>query len=185
MSIDVSPPRSIDASRWIRRFAGLVPEGAPVLDLACGSGRHARLFLDRGHPVTAVDADTSGLADLAGHPRLEVIRADLEDGSPWPPGGRRFGGVVVTDYLWRPLLPRIVAAVGDRGVLLYETFAGGNEALGRPARPAFLLRAGELIEGLRGELQVVAYEHGRDEHPRPAIRQRIAAVRDARPKPLR
>jgi SAM-dependent methyltransferase len=169
---------------WIVRFTPLVEAGTPVLDLACGAGRHVRLFLERGHPVTAVDVDVSGLADLEGRPGLEIVPADLEDGSPWPLPGRCFGAVVVTNYLWRPSLPLVLAAVGENGVLLYETFAQGNEALGRPTNPDFLLRPGELLELARGELQVVAYEHGRLEHPRPAIKQRLCAVRDDGPRAL-
>jgi SAM-dependent methyltransferase len=166
---------------WIMRFAPLVRTGAAVLDLACGQGRHVRFFLDRGHPVTAVDIDASGLADLEGRAGLEIVRADLEDGSPWPLSGRRFGAVVVVNYLWRPLFPVILESVGPRGVLLYETFAEGHEELGRPTDPDFLLRPGELLEVVGGELQVVAYEHGRLEHPRPAIKQRICALRDHSP----
>jgi SAM-dependent methyltransferase len=179
----VSGSGSVDASEWIARFAPLVRHGAPVLDVACGRGRHTRLLLERGHPVTAVDVDVRGLADLHGHPRLEVIQADLEH-APWPLPGRRFGAVVVTNYLWRPLVPMIVDGVDDDGMLLYETFAVGNEAFGRPSNPEFLLRPGELIEAVRGRLQIVAYEHGRVDRPRPAIRQRLCAVRTDRPVPL-
>jgi SAM-dependent methyltransferase len=168
---------------WIVRFAPLVRPGAPVLDLACGRGRHTRLFLERGHPVTAVDIDVSGLADLPGQPRLEVVQADLES-APWPLPGRRFGAVVVTNYLWRPLFAMILDAVDGGGVLLYETFALGNEAYGRPSNPDFLLEPGELIEAVRGRLQIVAYEHGRIERPRPAIKQRLCAIRADPPAPL-
>jgi SAM-dependent methyltransferase len=159
------------------RFAPLVPQGAAVLDLACGAGRHTRLFLERGHPVTAVDRDVSGLDDLRQHPRLEIVPADLEDGSPWPLPGRRFGAVVVTNYLWRPLFGPIVEAVQEGGLLLYETFARGNEAYGRPTNPDFLLRPGELLEAVRGRLQIVAYEHGYLDQPRPAVKQRLCAAR--------
>jgi SAM-dependent methyltransferase len=175
--------RSADVSPWIARFAPLARQGAPVLDLACGRGRHARLFLERGHRVTAVDLDVSGLADLRGHPRLEVVQADLEH-APWPLPGRRYGVVVVTNYLWRPLLPTLVDAVDGGGMLLYETFAAGNEAYGEPGNPAFLLRPGELLEAVRGRLQVVAYEHGEVARPRPAIKQRLCAVRADDPVPL-
>jgi SAM-dependent methyltransferase len=168
---------------WIVRFAPLVPQGAAVLDLACGAGRHARLFLERGHPVTAVDLDVSGLDDLRGHPQLEIMQADLES-APWPLPGRRFGAVVVTNYLWRPLFPVILDAVADGGMLLYETFAHGNEAHGRPSNPDFLLAPGELIEVVRDHLQIVAYEHGYLERPRPAIKQRLCAVRTEQPAPL-
>jgi SAM-dependent methyltransferase len=172
-----------EPSRWVTRFAPLVGPGAPVLDLACGGGRHTRLFRARGHPVTAVDLDLTRLADLREQRALELVQADLEH-APWPLPGRRFGAVVVTDYLWRPLFPAILDAVHEGGVLLYDTFARGNEAYGRPTNPDFLLEAGELIEAVRDRLQIVAYEHGYLERPRPAIRQRLCAVRADRPLPL-
>lgn len=178
------PPVRAAPSAWIVRFAPLVPAGAPVLDLASGGGRHTRLFLERGHPVTALDLDVSGLEDLRGDARLEVMQADLEDGSPWPLPGRRFGAVVVTNYLWRPLFPHLIEAVEETGVLLYETFAAGNEAYGRPTNPDFLLRPGELIGLVQGRLQIVAYEHGYLEQPRPMVRQRICAVRAELPVAL-
>src|SRR5690606_12586810 len=134
--------------------------------LAWAAGRHARLFLRLGHPVTALDRDLSGVADLVD---AERIQADLEDGSPWPLPGRRFAGVVVANYLHRPLFPALRDALAEDGVLLYETFALGQERYGRPSNPDFLLRPGELLEACAG-LQVVAYEHGLD--PRPAVRQR-------------
>jgi SAM-dependent methyltransferase len=173
-----------EPSAWIVRFAPLVAAGGSVLDLAAGAGRHTRWFLRRGHRVTAVDRDVAGLADLRGVPELEIVRADLEDGSPWPLAGRRFGAVVVTNYLWRALLPHLVAAVAPGGLLLYETFAVGNEAYGQPRNPDFLLRQGELLETVRGELQIAAYEHGFSEHPRPAVRQRICALRTDAPVAL-
>lgn len=173
----MAPHGTAAASAWVRRFAALVPAGAAVLDVACGGGRHGRLFLERGHPVTFVDLDLGGVEDLRGRPGVELVAADLEAGGPWPPGARRFGGVVVTHYLWRPILPALVGAVAPGGALIYETFAAGNEKLGRPRRPDFLLRPGELLEAVRGQLEVRAYEHGRVESPRPAVVQRIAAVR--------
>ncbi|MCD6016870.1 MAG: SAM-dependent methyltransferase [Solirubrobacterales bacterium] len=176
-------PEPRPPSAWIARFAPLAPAGSPVLDLACGSGRHTRLFLARDHPVTAIDRDLSGLEDVAGQRGLELVQADLEDGSPWPLADRRFGAVVVVNYLWRPLLARIVDAVDDNGVLLYETFALGNETFGRPTNPDFLLLPGELLEMVRGRLQIVAYEHGYLKQL-PAIKQRICAVRTDRPVAL-
>ena len=164
-------------SDWVRRFAGLVPAGGPVLDLACGSGRHARLFLALGHPVTALDRDLSGLADIAGAGGLEAIAADLEAGRPWPLGERRFAGVVVANYLHRPLFPAIVAAVAPGGVLIYETFAVGNERFGRPHNPDHLPRPDELIAVVAGHLDVIAYENLELSEPRPAMVQRIAAAR--------
>jgi len=157
-------------SAWISAHAGLVPAGGTVLDLACGAGRHAALFRECGHPVVAVDRDIAGVADLG----AEVVRADLEDG-PWPFPHRRFAGIVVTNYLWRPLLPRIVAAVEPGGALLYETFALGNARFGRPSNPDFLLRPGELLAAVAGQLVVRAYFDGETDEP--AMRQRIAAVR--------
>ncbi|MPY71287.1 MAG: methyltransferase domain-containing protein [Alphaproteobacteria bacterium] len=175
-------------SPWVARFATLAPPGGAVLDLACGGGRHARLFRGLGHDVTAVDRDADALSALAGDSGIETLRADLEDGSPWPAGERRFAAVVVANYLHRPLLPRIVAAVDDGGVLIYETFAAGNERFGRPRNPDFLLRPGELLEAVRGTLRVVAFEDGQVETPRPAAVQRICAVRApdpaAAPPPL-
>jgi SAM-dependent methyltransferase len=149
-----------------------------VLDLACGAGRHTRLFLARGHPVVAVDLDVSGIADLAGTLGLEVLRADLEGGAPFPLAGRRFEGVVVTNYLHRPILPDVVGAVAPGGVLIYETFARGQERFGLPTNPDFLLRPGELLEAVRGRLRVVAYEDVVLDDPRPAAVQRICAVRE-------
>jgi SAM-dependent methyltransferase len=164
------------ASPWIERFSSLIPAAGAVLDLACGEGRHARLFLKRGHPVAALDRDTAGVADLAGTPGLEIVQADLEGGRPWPLGERRFAGVVVTNYLHRPILPAIVAAVAPGGALLYETFAAGNERFGRPSNPDFLLKPGELLEAVHGRLTVVAYECLEVAEPRPAVVQRLAAV---------
>jgi SAM-dependent methyltransferase len=162
-------------SPWIERFAGLVPAGGDVVDVAAGAGRHARYFLARGHDVTAVDRDTSALEP---HPRLEIVEVDLETPAGWPLADRRFGAVVVTNYLHRPLLPALVAAVAPGGAMLYETFAAGNERFGRPSNPDFLLLAGELLDAVRGQLRVVAYEDVIVDSPRPAAVQRIAAVRE-------
>ncbi|MCP5366870.1 MAG: class I SAM-dependent methyltransferase [Hyphomicrobiales bacterium] len=185
---DQRPPRHLriaTPSPWVARFAPLVPAGGPVLDLACGGGRHARLFLDRGHAVTAVDRDTAAVADLAGdNSRARVITADLEDGTPpFGPGGAlagtRFAGIIVCNYLYRPLNDALVAALAPGGVLIYETFARGNEAFTRPRNPDHLLRAGELLDLVRGRLQVVAYEHGVvEKSPCPGVIQRICAVND-------
>ncbi|MBC5782424.1 class I SAM-dependent methyltransferase [Ramlibacter sp. USB13] len=160
-------------SPWIARFAPLVPAGGTVLDLACGRGRHSRFFAARGHRVLGVDRDADALATLQGI--AETLQADIE-GGPWPLAGRSFDAVVVTNYLWRPLFPRILEAVAPGGVLLHETFAQGNETVGKPSRADFLLAPGELLHAYAG-LRVVAYEDGFLEDP-PRYVQRIAAVRE-------
>lgn len=160
-------------SPWIQRWSHLVPAGSAVLDVACGHGRHMRWFQGRGHAVTGVDRSPEAIAAVA--PLGEALQADIENG-PWPLDGRQFGGVVVTNYLWRPLLPAIVQAVAPEGVLLYETFAAGNETVGKPSRPDFLLQPGELLRACAG-LRVVAYEDGCLPDP-PRFVQRIAAVRE-------
>ncbi len=173
-----------EPSAWVVRFASLVPAGGPVLDVAAGAGRHTRLFLGRGHPVTAIDRDAAGLADLRGDAALEILEGDLEDGSPFPVGGRKFAAVVVTNYLHRPILSDLVAAVAPGGAMIYETFARGQERFGRPGNPDFLLLPGELLEAVRGTLRVVAYEDLILDDPGPRAVQRIAAVRaDGIPRP--
>jgi SAM-dependent methyltransferase len=162
-------------SPWVRRFICGVTRGGTVLDVACGGGRHLRLALAEGLACVGIDRDLAGVADLRGDPRVRLIEADLEQSAPLPVAGETFDGVVVTNYLWRPLLPAIVAAVGTAGLLVYETFAVGNERLGRPANPDFLLRPGELIEAVRPRLTPLAYEHVRLADP-DRIVQRIAAV---------
>ncbi len=171
-------PPTTAPSAWIARFLPAIPARAPVLDVAAGGGRHARLARAAGHPVTAIDRNVDGLAHLADDEEAEIILADLED-APWPLAGRSFGAVIVTNYLHRPLFPDLLAAVGPGGWLLYETFAAGNEAFGRPSNPSFLLRPGELLALAGGALEVVAYEHGRVDRPKPAVVQRIAAWRRA------
>lgn len=165
---DVAP------SPWVRRFAGLIRPAGTVLDVACGSGRHVRWLASLGFRVTGVDRDAAALSGLHGV-AAEVLCADLE-GAPWPLGERRFDGVVVTNYLWRPLFPRLLECLADGGVLLYETFADGQQTVGRPARPQFLLRHGELLE-LAAGLRIVAFEDGFEAGPPARYVQRIAAVR--------
>ncbi len=160
-------------SPWVQRWSHLVPAGSPVLDVACGAGRHLRWFAGRGHPVTGVDRSPEALAAVQGVG--ESVLADIESG-PWPFEGRQFGGVVVTNYLWRALMPAIVGSVAPGGVLLYETFAAGNETVGKPSRPDFLLQPGELLRACAG-LRVVGYEDGFLDHPARYV-QRIAAVRE-------
>jgi len=173
-----------EPSRWVTRFAPLAPRGGTVLDLACGSGRHGRLFLERGHPVVFTDHDVAAVRDLEGRIGVEIVEADLEASPGWPLEGRRFAGLVVANYLWRPLLPRLAAAVDQGGVLIYETFGRGNEAYSRPRNPDHLLRPGELLDAFGGTLQVVAYECGIRRDPQPRVVQRIAAVNRTDPVEL-
>ncbi|QXL84914.1 bifunctional 2-polyprenyl-6-hydroxyphenol methylase/3-demethylubiquinol 3-O-methyltransferase UbiG [Comamonas sp. NLF-1-9] len=159
-------------SEWIRRWSHLVRPGGSVLDVACGMGRHLRWFHERNHAVTGVDKAQAAIDFISN--LGEAICADIENG-PWPLAGRSFDAVVVTNYLWRPLLATIVASVAPGGVLLYETFAVGNETVGRPARADFLLQPGELL-GACAALRTVAYEDGFLSAPERFV-QRIAAVR--------
>ncbi len=162
-------------SAWVRQWLDWIQPGGTVLDLACGSGRHARLLARMGFGVEAADRDIALFADPA--PGVKLLQADLESG-PWPYQGRRFAGIVVANYLHRPLLPVLVDSLEPQGMLIYETFARGNERFGKPSNPAFLLQPGELLEAVRGKLRVVAYEDRVVTEPRPAAIQRIAARRE-------
>jgi SAM-dependent methyltransferase len=159
-------------SAWLQRWAHLIAPGSRVLDVACGAGRHMRWLAAQGHEVSGVDRnpDAVALAQAFG----DVTCADIENG-PWPFPGQSYGAVIVTHYLWRPLLPQIVQSVAPGGVLIYETFAAGNETVGKPSRPDFLLQPGELLRATEG-LHTVAYENGFETPPDRFV-QRIAAVR--------
>jgi SAM-dependent methyltransferase len=165
----VSGHETVAPSAWVVRWAPLIGRGR-VLDLACGSGRHARYLAGLGHEVTAVDREPPQLAGV------RCLRADLEDGSPWPLPGERFQAVVVTNYLHRPLFAAIEQALAPGGMLLYETFMQGNERFGKPSNPAFLLRPGELWQAFGG-LHLIAFEQGRARLPKPAMIQRLCAAR--------
>ena len=167
------------ASPWLQRWAHLLPAGGQVLDVACGRGRHLRWLAGRGYRLTGIDRDADALAasaDLAANARIELITADLEHG-PWPCAGRTFDAVLVFNYLWRPLWPQLLASLAPGGVLVYETFAAGNETVGKPSRPDFLLQPGELLARCDG-LQIVAYEDGFLDTPARFV-QRVVAVRPA------
>lgn len=181
-------------SPWVERFAPLVSPGGSVLDLACGNGRNGRVFLTRAHPVVFVDANVSALGDLDENPVAEVLRCDLEADEPddcWPLAGRSFAAIVGVNYLHRPLFPQLIRSLVGGGVLLYDTFARGNERFGRPRNPDHLLKPGELLALVGQELQVVAYEYGIIDDPACAgVKQRICAVRslpgaDGEPAPVR
>jgi SAM-dependent methyltransferase len=178
-------PRDADIvpSPWITRFAHLFPAGGTILDLACGHGRHTRWLAGLGLRVTATDIDVSGVVDLQSDPRVRIVEADLETAS-WHPGHGCFDGIVVTNYLHRPHFPLLVEALSPAGTLLVDTFAEGNERLGRPRNPDFLLAPGELLQAFAPHLHVVAYECGLETRPRPMVRQKIAATRAAPPVSL-
>lgn len=167
---------SSDVSCWVRRFTPLIIVGGNVLDLACGHGRHTRWLAGLGYRVEAVDRDGVALAELADIEGVASRQVDLEGGA-WPYYGQAFDGIVVTNYLHRPLLPALIAALAEGGILIYETFMVGNERYGSPANPAYLLRSGELLELVRHRLTVVAFEQGEVATPRPAMVQRLCAVR--------
>lgn len=184
MELFLSTPRDaahagLAPSPWVRRWAALLPTGARVLDLACGNGRHVRWLAALGHRVTAVDRDAAVLEPLRA--LAEVLIADLER-EPWPLASREFDAVVVTNYLWRPLLPKLVQSVAPGGLLVYETFALGQQSVGRPSNPQFLLAPGELLAAVAGELRVLGYEDG-FESDAPRFVQRIAAVRERHATP--
>jgi SAM-dependent methyltransferase len=168
---------SATPSDWVQRWSHLIAPGATVLDVACGSGRHVRWFEGRGCRVTGVDRDAAATAALAAI--AEIIVADIE-AAPWPLAGRSFDAVVVTNYLWRERLADVIASVAPGGVLIYETFAAGNETIGKPSNPKFLLRPGELLDAAAG-LRVVAFEDGFEgggAKRLPRFVQRIVAVRE-------
>ena len=169
-------------SPWVARWAGLVPAGE-VLDLACGGGRHARHLAALGHPVLALDRDPAALAQAAGA-GIATLHCDLEDGiTPWPVAPGRLAGIVVTNYLHRPLFGHLAASLAPNGLLIYETFSVGNEAFGKPSNPDFLLAPGELLAlaGAHG-LRVIAYEDGYSAAPKPAMLQRLCACRAGFPR---
>ena len=159
-------------SEWIQRFSHLLPPAAQVLDIACGSGRHAAFLAGLGHRVTGIDRDAQALARLPA--TVTAVHADMEN-TPWPLAGQQFDAVVVTHYLWRALWPHILDSVRDGGVMIYETFGQGNAAFGKPSRPDFLLAPGELLQ-VCNNWQVVAYEHGLRSQPDRVV-QRIVAIK--------
>jgi SAM-dependent methyltransferase len=173
----MSGPHELQApSPWVVRWAGLIPAGGAVLDVAAGRGRHARHLAAQGYRVTAVDRDPVVLASLAEVAGVRTVLADLE-GAPWPFEPGALDGVVVANYLHRPLFDALAASLAPGGVLVYETFMQGNERYGRPSNPDFLLRPYELADAWRGRLAVVAFEQGRVDRPKPAVVQRICAAR--------
>lgn len=183
-----SPAKHLGITRpspWIVRFSPTIPNGGHVLDLACGGGRHSGYLLDQGYVVTALDKDTTAISErLGGRGNLTIVTVDLENGGDTfagngPLHGQSFDGIVVVNYLYRPLMAALINALKPGGVLLYETFARGNEIYARPRNPDHLLFSGELLDLVAGRLQVVAYEHGLIESgDLPGVKQRLTAVRN-------
>jgi SAM-dependent methyltransferase len=170
-----------DPDPWVLQYADAISAGGRVLDLACGAGRHTRLLVSLGYQVTAVDKATEALADLHNVHGVSIRNLDLETDT-WPLAGQLYDGIVVTNYLHRPHLPRLIDNLTDRGALLYSTFAAGHEIWGRPRNPDFLLQPGELQRVFGSRLYVVAYEENRQQEPPVPVRQSIFAV--ARGHPL-
>ncbi|MBU3590210.1 bifunctional 2-polyprenyl-6-hydroxyphenol methylase/3-demethylubiquinol 3-O-methyltransferase UbiG [Polynucleobacter sp. 80A-SIGWE] len=165
-----------EASPWVRRFASVIPPEGVVLDLACGAGRHSALLASLGHTVVAVDRDISALGSLKDD-SIQAQALDLE-GSDWPLLGKQYSGIVVTNYLYRPFLDELPKMLCEGGVLIYETFADGNAEFGKPSNPNFLLKPGELLAlAERSGLKVIAYEDIYLDQPKPAMVQRICAVK--------
>ena len=178
------PHHEIDSpSPWVCRWAGLIRPGGRVLDVASGHGRHLRFLKSQGFSVVGVDRDETAVGAFKGVGGVETHVADIEAG-PWPFAPGDFDGVVVINYLHRPILRNLVDTLRPGGVLIYETFAVGNERYGRPSNPDFLLRPGELLRSLE-PLASVAFEQGLISSPKPAVVQRVCAVRGGSdPAPL-
>jgi SAM-dependent methyltransferase len=175
-------PSTVKPSPWIKEMiARFEPDGSlRLLDLAAGGGRHSKHLLDLGYRVLAVDRDIAGLAWLAGRDGFEALACDLESGAPWPFAKERFAAVIVANYLHRPTLALTVSLVAPGGVLIYETFGTGNEKFGKPSNPDFLARPHEVAEAAAaGGLRVMVDEQLETQTPRPAVRHRCAAVREA------
>jgi SAM-dependent methyltransferase len=174
MTVNEDNSQSQRPSDWVRQHAQHISRAGPVLDLACGSGRHTRLLLQMGHAVVATDRDLSGIEGLRNEPGLKSLQADLEAGA-WPFGDSKFAGIVVTNYLHRPNFPDLIRALQPGGILIYETFALGHEKFGRPHNPAFLLQPNELLQAFQPVLEILAYEQIEFPAPHRAVKQRICA----------
>jgi SAM-dependent methyltransferase len=175
-SFDRPLDTAIEPSTWILRFAALIRPGGRVLDVAAGHGRHTGALRALGFSVVAADLDVTGLADFSADPGVIIKAVDLEAGA-WPFTAGAFDGIVVANYLHRPQFAHYVESLAPEGVLIIDTFGAGNEKLGRPRNPEFLLKPGELYDAFARDLHVAAYEHGAETMPRPAVRQRLCAVK--------
>lgn len=163
-------------SPWILKYGSLIPKERPILDVACGSGRHSFYMQDLGYEVVAVDKDITAINANQFQSNISIFEADLER-YLWPFSEQIFSGVIVVNYLWRPLFQNIIDSVVPGGVLLYDTFAQGNEKFGRPRNPDFLLAPEELKNLCRKKFDIIDYFHGVTKSPEPAMRQSIAAIK--------
>ncbi|UCH50009.1 MAG: class I SAM-dependent methyltransferase [Betaproteobacteria bacterium] len=174
MTVPETPHQGLAPSPWVTRWIRLLQADSLVLDVACGFGRHTRLAVQQGHRVVAVDRNEEVLAGLESLPGVRTVQADIENGE-WPVKGQRFDAVIVTNYLHRPLFPALLKSVTEAGLLIYETFAKGNERFGRPSNPDYLLEPGELCNVVRPSLRVLGYEDVYVDSPKPAMVQRVCA----------
>ncbi len=176
---DYAVSRMLPPSEWVVRWVPRIALGGRVLDLAAGSGRHTQLLVESGLDVCAVDKNVSALAELTSFDAVSVLEYDLEQGG-WPFEEGEFAGIVVTNYLHRPLFPHLLASLAEEGVLIYETFAAGNEVYGKPGNPDFLLQPGELLKAFGERLRILGYEEKVINLPKPAKVQRICGVLTAK-----
>jgi SAM-dependent methyltransferase len=163
-------------SAWIVKYAPLIRSGGHVLDLACGSGRHAIWLAAQGYLVDAIDRDATAMAAMAGLDNIHTQLADLEATTAYQ-FTQQYDGIVVSRYLYRPLLPRLAAILKPGGVLIYETFMQGNERYGKPSNPDFLLQPNELLTHYAESLRIAAFKQGDEQTPTPAVMQRICALK--------
>ena len=164
-------------SDWVKKYISLIPRGKPVLDLACGGGRHVHFLLNEGFSVVAIDKDVKKLNNMSDKPNLKIIEFNLETVAKIPFSEGEFAGIIVVNYLHRPLFPYLANALSDGGVLIYQTFMVGNEAYGRPKNPDFLLTKNELNKVFKEELDVLAFEQGYKDDPKPSVTQSICALK--------
>ena len=164
-------------SEWVKKHIKIIPKRGTVLDLACGAGRHTRLLIETGRRVFALDCNISKLKDLSENDSVTIIKHDLETTNAWPFAPQTFDGIIVTNYLYRPLYPCIIDALAVGGVLIYQTFAVGNEKYGRPQNPDYLLKEDELLKVFGNQLNLVDYSHGYIKNPSPAVVQSICCIK--------
>ena len=165
-----------EPNKWVECYSSLIPFGKGVLDLACGSGRHTGMLLNNGYQVTAVDIDTTLVKQNFSNKKLNIVKCDLETLSSWPFGKNSFLGIIVVNYLHRPLYSRIMESLEEGGVLIYQTFADGNSRYGKPKNPDYLLKRGEL-KTVFGGMRIISYQHGYLSYPSQSVVQRICCIK--------